>query len=124
VAVLEHAVAIAPEHAPWPETRVEAGQKARFDSQRIIASSASDALSAEWANGHLVVHDWRLQDLLAELSRYRAGLLGCDPQVANLRLSGAYPLGDTDQALAVIARAVPVEIVRRTNYWVRLRPRS
>lgn len=60
----------------------------------------------------------------AVLGRYRPGLLGCDPSVAGLRLSGAYPLDDTDRALAAIARAVPVEVVSRTRYWVRLVPRG
>ncbi|MBM7060033.1 FecR domain-containing protein [Pseudomonas sp. UL073] len=124
VAVLQHAVAVSPAHGAQAETRVDAGQRLSFDAQRVASLHSADPLQAEWANGRLVVNDWRLVDLLAELDRYRPGLLGCDPKVAELRLSGAYPLDDTDRALAAIARAVPVQVLSRTRYWVRVLPRG
>lgn len=123
VSVLEHAVAVrGPSGAA--EVIVETGQTLHFDGHTAARPQPADLLRSQWAQGRLVISDWRLDQLLAELGRYRPGLLGCDPQVAGLRLSGAYPLDDTDRALAAIARAVPVEVVSRTRYWVRLVPRS
>ena len=43
-----------------------------------------------------------LTDVCAELSRYRSGILQCAPEVAGLRVSGAYPLTDIDRALAML----------------------
>ncbi|MCR2493332.1 iron dicitrate transport regulator FecR, partial [Salmonella enterica] len=59
-------------------------------------------------------------DFIARLDRYRPGLLRCDDAVAALRLSGAVPVDDTDQALAAVTRALPVNIVRFTRYYVRI----
>lgn len=41
-----------------------------------------------------------LAEVLAELARYRRGLLRCDPQLARLAVSGAYPLLDLRRTLA------------------------
>ncbi|WP_078473862.1 sigma factor [Pseudomonas sp. MF4836] len=68
----------------------------------------------------VMIDGWRLERLVDELQRYRGGYLGCAPQVADLRVSGAFPLDDIDQALEAIAQALPVQIVRHTRYWTRL----
>jgi transmembrane sensor len=60
----------------------------------------------------LVVNDMPLPDFLAELSRYRTGLLRCAPNAAGLRVSGAYPLADTDRVLNTLTRALPVQLQR------------
>ena len=59
-----------------------------------------------------------------ELNRYRPGWVRCDPQVADLLISGAFQLSDTDLVLSAVARALPVSVVYRTRYWVTLQPRS
>lgn len=123
VSVLEHAVAVRGLSGA-DDVIVRAGQTLHFDGHATPHPQPADPLRSEWAQGRLVISDWRLDQLLAELGRYRPGLLGCDPSVAGLRLSGAYPLDDTDRALTAIARAVPVEVVSRTRYWVRLVPRG
>ncbi|MGT2491756.1 hypothetical protein ACU4GD_17580 [Cupriavidus basilensis] len=57
----------------------------------------------------------RLADVLAELARYRTGRIVCDPRVADLRISGAYHLRDTDQTLRFLAQSQPVAVVYRTR---------
>lgn len=59
----------------------------------------------------------RLDALVAELSRYRGGVLRCDPAVGALRVSGAFPLRDTDASLALLAKTLPVRIGGITRYW-------
>lgn len=66
----------------------------------------------------LVVRDERLADVVAELGRYRPGVLRCDAEVAGLRLSGALSVSDTDAALRVLAARLPVKVLRRSAYWV------
>ena len=61
--------------------------------------------------------------LAAELARYRKGVLRCDPAVANLRVSGTFPLADTDRSLAMLAATYPVVVASRLGgYWVTLGP--
>ncbi|MFT4194841.1 FecR family protein, partial [Ottowia sp.] len=53
----------------------------------------------DWAEGVIAGKNIRLQDLLAEMARYRPGRIVCDPRVADLRVSGLFHIRDTDQAL-------------------------
>ena len=69
-----------------------------------------------------MVVDMPLRALLAELGRYRRGLLACSDAVAGLRVSGTFPLADTDRALSVITEAFPLRQRRLTDYWVTLLP--
>jgi len=118
VNVLEHAVALATHDAPAQTLRLQTGQQASFTRQRIATPQPASSLYSDWANGHLVVHDWRLADVVGELARYRPGRLGCDAAVADIRVSGVFPVHDTDRALAVLTRAFAVRVVRLTRYWV------
>ncbi|WP_249909965.1 DUF4880 domain-containing protein [Pseudomonas fulva] len=75
-----------------------------------------------WARGLLVVSDIRLADFLAEAGRYRKGWLICDGAVAELHLSGVFRLDEPDAMLDNIAHLLPVRIVERTRWWVRVVP--
>ncbi|MNR00694.1 fec operon regulator FecR [compost metagenome] len=70
----------------------------------------------------LVVRNERLADVLAELDRYRPGVLRCDAEVADLRLSGALSVSDTDAALRVLAARLRVKVRRISAYWVTVGP--
>ena len=59
-----------------------------------------------------------LADFLREVARYRTGVLRCDPAVADLIVSGVYPIKDTDAILQSLARALPVQVHSVTPYWV------
>lgn len=69
-------------------------------------------------HGVLVAESMPLGDLVAELARYRRGILRCDPAVAGLRAIGIYSLRDTDRALDNLARSLPVSVRRLTPWWV------
>ncbi|MGV2834146.1 hypothetical protein ACNPOQ_10385, partial [Pseudomonas shirazensis] len=71
-----------------------------------------------WVDGMLVAAQMRLADFLDELSRYRHGRLSCSEQVANLRISGSYPLDDSERILQMLEVALPVSVRRFTRYWV------
>ncbi|RTQ34701.1 DUF4880 domain-containing protein [Variovorax gossypii] len=122
VSVLEDAVEVRASQAPGQVVRLEAGRQARFTAGHVDAPQPADPALADWEHGSLVVNDWRLEDVVGELARYRRGRLVCDPAVADIRVSGAFPITDTDKALAVIARAFPVRVSSLTRYWVSLVP--
>ncbi|MFD2644387.1 FecR domain-containing protein [Pseudomonas japonica] len=121
VAVLEKAVEVRPADSARV-LRLEAGQQVRFDRVRLGDPWRSDASVASWRNGSLIAIQRPLDDLLDELSRYRRGWLRCDPSIAGLRISGAFPLDDTDRALAALESGFGLRIVRRTDYWVSVLP--
>lgn len=121
VAVFEGAVALRP--SDGGETRLDAGEQARFNRRRVIAEGVADANATAWTRGQLIAERRRLADLLADLARYRPGLLRCDPAVANLPISGVFPLDDTDRVLAALSEALPVRVSMLTPYWVTVGPR-
>lgn len=122
VSVLEDAVEVRASGAPGQVVRLEAGQQVAFSGNGVDAPQPADPMLAGWEHGSLVVNDRRLADVVGELARYRRGRLVCDPAVADIRVSGAFPVMDTDKALAVIARAFPVRVASMTRYWVSLVP--
>lgn len=106
------------------ERIVEAGQGARITAAGVTALRSLTAADTAWTDGVIIASRMRLADFLAELGRYRPGLLRCDPAVADLRLTGAYPLGDTDRVLDALAQTLSVSIVYRTRWMVSVGPRT
>ncbi|QHE94391.1 DUF4880 domain-containing protein [Pandoraea fibrosis] len=103
---------------------VRAGEQTRFTSRDVATATPLGDGDGAWADGMFVAVDMRLDAFLAELARYRRGYVRCDPAVAALRVSGTYPLGDTDAILAVLPRALPVSVALVTRYWVTVGPRG
>ena len=124
VTVLEHAVEITP-RAPSATVRtVAAGPQSRFDAHHASLPAPAPLQADAWARGMLAAQDMRLDAFADELSRYRPGLLRVEPQVAGLRLSGAFQLDDTEAVLDSLTRMLPVDVLYRTPYWVTIAPRK
>ncbi|MNF79508.1 fec operon regulator FecR [compost metagenome] len=100
------------------------GQQASITPARIKAPQGANEDIVAWAQGMLVTSGMRLDDFLAELGRYRHGHLSCDPRVAGLLISGSYPLDNTERILAMLPKALPVEVHRLTRYWIKVHPRT
>lgn len=116
VSVLEKAVELTVGAAPG--IRLEAGQQVRFGPSGAQPLRLNDATVATWEQGHLIAIDEPLASLISRLSRYRTGILQCDPQIGRMKVSGSFPIDDTDHALEALQSAFPVQVVRRTRYWV------
>lgn len=116
VQVLEGAIELAPRSSAG--MRIDAGQQARFDQHQVTLPTPADMAKSAWTRGLLIAEQQRLDDFLAELGRYRVGVLRCDPAVASLVVSGVYPLRDTDQVLQALEQALPIRIHTLTRYWV------
>lgn len=119
--VLEHRVEVVL-RASGERRIFSAGDSVRFSSRAFDAPArpapgASSAAPA-WTRGMLEADDMRLDAFLQELSRFRPGIVRCAPEVAHLRVSGVFRLGDTDHVLDIVAQTLPVRVVRRTPYWV------
>ncbi|MNP26540.1 fec operon regulator FecR [compost metagenome] len=72
----------------------------------------------------LVVDEVRLGDLVERIGEYRAGYLGVDASIADLRISGSFPLRDSERALAALPPSLPVRIERYSDWFVRVVPKE
>ena len=115
---------VTPADAPLRRRELAAGQQVAFTALDVGDPAPARASDLSWTDGVLAAHDMRLDAFLAQLSRYRPGVIHCDPAVADLRVSGVYPLGDTDKVLETLALTLPVNVQSMTRYWVSFGPRG
>ncbi|MBS7779880.1 FecR domain-containing protein [Acidovorax sp. CCYZU-2555] len=92
---------------------------AGFDAQ---PRALDEETALAWTRGQILADGMRLDAFLAELGRYRPGLLQCDPAVGALRISGVFPVADTDTVLATLPLSLPVQVRTRTRWWLRVEP--
>ena len=107
---------------PFGQRRLLAGQGLGVHATQMTALGLGPLDPFAWTRGLLLVNDMRLGDFLAEAGRYRQGWLGCDNSVADLRLSGVFRLDEPAAMLSNITYLLPVRIVERTRWWVRVMP--
>lgn len=117
LSVLQSAVAAQPE-ALAQEQIFKAGEQVLMRSDGLSPLLAVTPATDAWTRGMLVVDNARLGDVVEELSRYRHGYLGVDNRVADLRITGSFPLHDTTLALNALLPTLPVQIEQRTPWWV------
>lgn len=122
VQVEEHAVRLLP--AAGAPQHLAAGEQAWFSAAAAQVPESADPFAASWHQGGLVAVDIALGELVARLARYRRGYLECAPEVAQLKVSGAFPVDDTDRALAALISRFPLQLRSRTRYWVRVEARD
>ncbi len=118
VAVLDKTVAITPRAMPGQRHLLSAGTYLDFTHRTAGATHTNTASIASWEHGSLIALDMPLGDVLDELGRYRPGVLRCDPGVRAMKISGSFPLNDTDQALSALENGFGLRLVYRTRYWV------
>lgn len=114
--VQQHAVAVVLPNGL--NTIIHAGESQRFTRQSFSPLQPVNHSEESWIDGVLSFRDRPLREVIATLSRYRPGILRCDPAVGDLRLSGTFPLGNTDTILHIIAQTLPVKLQFATRYWV------
>ena len=122
LSVLKSAVAAHPQ-ATDKEQILREGQQVLMRRDGLGPTLALNPGADAWTRGMLVVDNARLEDLVHELGRYRHGYLGVAPQVADLRITGSFPLHDTDLALTALLPTLPVQVEHHTRWWVVVGPR-
>lgn len=121
VDVTEGAVSLQPRDGGAPVI-VQAGQGAVLTRHAVTSLAPAD--TAAWSQGMLLARNMPLAEVVAALAPYRRGVLRCDPAVARLAVSGAFPLDDVSASLRLLTQVLPVEIVERTPWWVVIRGRA
>lgn len=116
LAVLDGAVRVHPGKAA--ARVVNAGERADFDQRSLGPSTALDSASTYWTQGMLLADNMKLGDLVAELGRYQHGVLRCDPRIANVRVSGAFPISDRRRTLDMLQSTYALNIKEHMGgYW-------
>ncbi len=120
IAVHEGAVMLRPQADPAAVVVLQAGEQAGL--QRYAAGPVQPVRedAGAWVDGMLVARDMPLADFLAELGRYSPHPLGCDPQLAQLRVSGSYPVADVDRVLDVLSATLSLQVETVTRFWGRM----
>lgn len=119
-AVLQDAIEITPTVQGSKKQILRAGEQTQFTGTEILSPYPADGSSNAWLKGMLVADRLSLGDFIEELSRYRPGLLRCDPNVAALPVSGAYPVLDTERTLSMLQRTYPIHIQAKSRYWINI----
>lgn len=119
--VLQSAVAARPSSSAQ-ERIVRSGERVYMDRQHLSDSTPAPIGADAWSRGMLVADDLPLEQLIEQIGEYRSGYLGLDPSLADLRISGSFPLHDTDKALAALPPSLPVRIERIGSWWTRVVP--
>lgn len=121
VGLFEGALRISPRNAQ--PVHLEACNSLWFSARQVAANQPLDLNASSWSQGRLIAERQPLGQFIAELSRYRPGVLRCDEEVAHLLLTGVFPLNDSDAILAALERSLPVRAQAVTRYWVTLKAR-
>ena len=103
---------------------MNAGDSLWFDARHSSALPPVGAAASSWTEHRLIAERQPLGEFVAQLSRYRPGLLRCDQAVSSLLLTGVFPLNDTDAILAALERSLPVQVQSVTRYWVTIKARA
>ncbi|MDD2050318.1 FecR domain-containing protein [Pseudomonas putida] len=117
LSVLQSAVAARPQDS-GDEQILHEGQQVLMSHDRLGQIAGLNVGADAWTRGMLVVDNVPLSELIDELGRYRSGYLGVAPEVANLRITGSFPLNDTNLALTSLLPTLPVKIEQHTPWWV------
>lgn len=100
-----------------------AGQSVAYGAAGLgtVERLSGDAETA-WRRGKLVFHDRPLDDVVADLNRYRHGrIVIADRALATLRLDGIFDTARPDAALEAMINTLPVRAWRLTDYLIVLR---
>ncbi|QXI27626.1 FecR domain-containing protein [Pseudomonas vanderleydeniana] len=124
LAVLDGQVELRPGDWGGAPLLLPKNQQVRFNRQGWETPQPVEAGNSAWTEGMLVAAHMRLEDFLDELGRYRRGQLHCDPRVANLLISGSYPLDDSERILDLLEISLPIRVRRFTRYWLSIEARA
>ena len=120
LAVLDSVVKVNTLHGT--SQQVQAGHGIWFDKRSLIPLGISAFEETAWTQGRLEVKEATLGSVIDSLRNYSPAVIRVAPGVANLRVSGNFPLDDVPYTLDALAQTMPIAITRTTDYWIRIEP--
>lgn len=103
-------------------TRMElaTGQGALLGMADVQPLDARRSGEGTWEDGLLEVHNQSLGDIIEALRPYHRGVLRISPQASALRVSGVFPLDNSEQALRSLQEVLPVKVEQHLLWWTQL----
>lgn len=128
--VNQHTVRITPKAAPETPAFLSAGHRATFSDNTFDSGPVAehDAVSsgsfAPWRTGSLIAMNMHLSRFVERFQAYQHGYLFVDDSLADLEVSGVFPLFKPELALAALENSYPVQVRRLTRYLTWIEPRA
>jgi transmembrane sensor len=99
--------------------RLTPGQSIKWSWRgQSVRADVPPGLVATWRQGQLILHDQRLGDAVDQFRRYYRGtIVLAEPALAGKPITGAYNLGDPEEALRAMARVHGAK-VRQITPWM------
>lgn len=97
---------------------LQRGQGALINDEQIAIHPIVINAESAWLDGLIEVNDQPLEQLVEALRDYRTGIIRLSPDAAKLKVSGIFPLDNTDYALDALMQTLPVVVSRTTGYWI------
>lgn len=102
---------------------VEAVHGRWFDGDHLQSIGIYPAAEAAWLQGRLEVFDHSLSYLINQFKSQSLAVIRLDDKVADLRVSGNFPLDDLPYTLNALAQTMPIRITQTTPYWISISAR-
>lgn len=98
-----------------------AHQSVLFNHQGVLTQNPMQTSETAWLAGSLIARNQTLSWVIDSMRPYRRGILRVESGVENLRVSGLYPLDDTEQTLTMLEHSLPIRVTRHSSYWITIR---
>lgn len=118
VSILEGTAEVFPFHDHSQSRMAYKNEELTFNALQVDKPKVLNRHSTAWEQGMIVASGMRLDEFLTELSRYRHGRLRCDKNIADLRVSGTYPLANTDNILNALETSLKVKMHYLTRFFI------
>lgn len=125
VTVVEGSVQVFAAQAGQPAPILHAGETIRVDQAGLHAVTSTDAdLTTGWRHGKLYFDRTPLEDIVAELNRYRRQPVTLTPAAGTIRISGQFDIDNIEQLLTMLPTLAPVRIERHADGGVAIFSRT
>lgn len=88
----------------------------------IVTRGHEEGGETSWLHGLLTAEHRPLEEVLERLRPYHYGVIHLDPVIAQLSVSGTFPLDNVHHSLEMLAAAFPIKTVEHTSAWISIVP--
>lgn len=94
-------------------TTLDPGERLAFANGNVQVAAADIERETSWTRGQIIFRDDPMSEAIAEVNRYSTNrIIIIDPRVADLRVSGAFASGSTENFVAAVTSFFPVDARR------------